>query len=410
MQKERTLRVAGSINDVASADWDACANPPGQARNPFVRHAFLKALEDSESAVEHTGWRPFHLLLEDPREGLLGIVPMYLKSHSQGEYVFDSGWADAYRRAGGRYYPKLQASVPFTPATGPRLLVRDRSEEGAQALARGCLEIARRTRVSSLHFTFLTAEQCQQLVAVGCEQRIDQQFHWHNRGYGEFADFLGELSSKKRKDLKRERRDALGEGGIDIEWVTGSDLREAHWDAFYAFYMDTGSRKWGQPYLTRAFFSQIGATMPEDVLLILCRRGGRYIAGALNFIGSDTLYGRNWGCLEDHRFLHFETCYYQAIDFAIAHRLARVEAGAQGAHKVARGYLPQTTYSAHWIADAGFRTAVARYLEQERAAVAADIEWVEARAPFRSDIDLAALRAATPPAPFTEGRDDVTGA
>jgi hypothetical protein len=398
MQHDLGIRVAGGIGEVPADAWDACANPPGQPRNPFVQHAFLRALEDSGSAVTATGWRPVHVLLEHRAGGLQGAVPMYLKSHSRGEYVFDAGWADAYARAGGRYYPKLQVAVPFTPVTGPRLLVRGGHAAAEGMLARACLDIAARSGVSSLHFTFLPRAQCDLLAGLGCEQRVDQQFHWHNHGYGSFDDFLGELAAKKRKNLKRERRDALAGAGIRVEWVTGSDLREAHWDAFYAFYTDTGNRKWGHPYLTRSFFSMVGQAMPVQVLLVLCRRGDRYIAGALNFIGSDTLYGRNWGCIEDHRFLHFETCYYQAIEFAIAHRLARVEAGAQGAHKVARGYLPQRTWSAHWLADAGLREAVARYLREERAQVAADIEWVEAQAPFRSDVDLDALRVPAPPA------------
>jgi predicted N-acyltransferase len=387
---ERTARIVEGIGKVDPADWNACANPAGLPRNPFLRHEFLDALEASGSAVAATGWRPFHLVL-DTAGRCAGVVPMYLKGHSQGEYVFDHAWADAWHRAGGRYYPKLQISIPFTPATGRRLLARDADAGTAAQLLGACIGVAEQIGVSSLHATFVTEAEWQLAPAQGCLQRMDQQFHWHNRGYGSFDEFLGDLAAKKRKNLKRERRDALA-GGIEIEWVTGSDLREHHWDAFYRFYLDTGSRKWGSPYLTREFFSRVGAAMPEDILLILCRRAGRYVAGALNFIGSDALYGRNWGCIEDHPFLHFETCYYQAIDFAIARGLARVEAGAQGGHKVARGYLPNPTYSVHWIADPG-----ANYLEEERRYVARDIEYLEAHGPFRSTLDLGHLRA--PPGP-----------
>lgn len=379
--------ILNSLTEVGADDWNACANPPSLPRNPFLRHEFLLALEQSGSAVARTGWRPFHLALRDEAGLLLGVVPMYLKSHSQGEYVFDYAWADAWHRAGGEYYPKLQVSVPFTPATGRRLLSRDATAETDQALLGACAEVAKQTGVSSLHLTFLPEAQWRLAGESGYLQRMDQQFHWQNRGYATFDDFLSELASKKRKNLKRERRDALA-NGIDIEWVTGEALEERHWDAFFQFYQDTGSRKWGSPYLTRRFFSLISDAMAEDILLILCRRDGRYIAGALNFIGSDTLYGRNWGCIEDHRFLHFEACYYQAIDFAISRGLDRVEAGAQGGHKVARGYRPQATYSAHWIADAGFRRAVADYLERERAHVRADIEYLAEHGPFKATLDL----------------------
>jgi predicted N-acyltransferase len=321
----------------------------------------------------------------------LGVVPMYLKGHSQGEYVFDHSWADAWRRAGGAYYPKLQASVPFTPATGRRVLSRDGDPEVERMLLGACTQVADQIEVSSLHMTFMPEPQWRLAGELGYLQRLDQQYHWHNRGYATFDEFLGELASKKRKNLKRERREAYA-ADVTIEWVTGSDLTESHWDAFYRFYQDTGSRKWGSPYLTRDFFSRIGAALADHILLIMCRRDGRYIAGALNFIGGDALYGRNWGCVEDHRFLHFETCYYQAIDFAIERGLKRVEAGAQGQHKIARGYLPEPTYSAHWIRDKGFRQAVARYLDEERTQVRQDITWLEDHGPFRSTVDLSAVR------------------
>jgi uncharacterized protein len=379
--QEPATRILNAIDEIDADLWDACANPAHLPRNPFLSHAFLHALEASGSATRKTGWRPFHLVLED-NESLLGVVPMYLKGHSQGEYVFDHAWADAWHRAGGRYYPKLQVSVPFTPATGRRLLARDQDPEIERALLASCAQIAEQTGVSSLHMTFMPEAQWLLAGECGYLQRMDQQFHWCNEGYTNFDGFLAELASKKRKNLKRERRDAIS-AGVDIDWVTGSDLRESHWDAFYRFYLDTGSRKWGSPYLTRQFFSQVGETMADEVLLILCRREGRYIAGALNFIGGDTLFGRNWGCVEDHPFLHFETCYYQAIEFAIARGLKKVEAGAQGSHKIARGYRPMPTYSAHWIVDAGFREAVGEYLKREREHVRDEMEWLEDHMPFR---------------------------
>jgi uncharacterized protein len=319
------------------------------------------------------------------------VVPMYLKAHSRGEYVFDYAWADAWQRAGGNYYPKLQVSVPFTPATGRRLLARNADPEIERMLLGACVQVAGQIEVSSLHITFLPESQWQRAGELGYLLRIDQQFHWHNPGYSTFEQFLADLSSKKRKNLRRERREAVVDG-VGIEWVTGGDLTERHWDAFYEFYVDTGSRKWGSPYLTRRFFSLINDTMADDVLLVLCRRDGRYIAGALNFIGSDTLFGRNWGCIEDHRFLHFEACYYQAIEFAIHRGLKKVEAGAQGGHKVARGYLPEATYSAHWIGDPGFRRAVADYLESERRYVQEEIDHVEHHSPFKASLDLTILR------------------
>jgi len=387
----RTARILHGMDEIEAADWNRCANPGGEVPfDPFVSHEFLSALEESGSAKGRTGWQPFHLCLEED-EQLLGVMPMYVKGHSQGEYVFDYSWADAWHRAGQNYYPKLQASVPFTPATGRRLLVPEPDPDTEQLLLGAAMQVSQQIDVSSLHITFMPESQWQLAGALGYLKRMDQQYHWHNPGYGSFDDFLADLSSKKRKNLKRERREALA-NDIEIEWVTGSDLSEDHWDAFYRFYIDTGNRKWGSPYLTREFFSLISERIPEHVLLILCRRNDRYVAGALNFIGGDTLFGRNWGCIEHHPFLHFEVCYYQAIDFAIARGLKKVEAGAQGGHKVARGYLPEATYSAHWISDAGFRDAVQRFLEDERRYVAEDIDYTEQRSPFKSTVDLGDIR------------------
>ena len=387
---ERTARILHSIDELDPATWNRCANPDGVPFNPFLSFDFLHALEASGSVGKRTGWQPFHLALQDGDQ-TCGVVPLYLKGHSQGEYVFDYSWADAWQRSGGDYYPKLQSSIPFTPATGRRALTATGDEEVEQMLFGACAQVAEQMQVSSLHFTFLPESQWQMAGELGFLKRMDQQYHWHNAGYGCFDEFLADLSSKKRKNLKRERREALS-NDVTIEWVTGNDLTEAHWDAFYQFYVDTGSRKWGSPYLTRKFFSLISASMPHNTLLILCRRAGRYVAGALNFIGGDTLFGRNWGCIEDHRFLHFETCYYHAIDFAIANKLAKVEAGAQGQHKVARGYLPQATYSAHWIRDAGFREAVANFLKDERNYVQQDIDWIEQHSPFKSGVELSEIR------------------
>ncbi len=383
------VRVEGEIDDIPAADWDRCANPDPLTHDPFVSHAFLSALETSGSATPNTGWLPQHLVLQGDDGSVAAVMPCYLKNHSQGEYVFDYGWADAYERAGGRYYPKLQTSVPFTPATGRRLLVGDaeNAENLRSMLLNAGIQLTERIGASSLHFTFLKQDEWDQLGDIGLLRRTDQQFHWKNNGYTTFDDFLGELASRKRKVVRKERRDALAGGDIQIDWLTGSDLTEDHWDAFFGFYMDTGSRKWGRPYLTRSFFSIVSETMADRILLMMCKRDGRYIAGALNFIGGDTLYGRYWGCVEDQRFLHFETCYYQAIDYAIRHGLARVEAGAQGDHKLARGYVPATTYSAHYIADPGLRDAVARFLVQERHYVAEESRALAQHAPFRKDVD-----------------------
>jgi predicted N-acyltransferase len=382
------VKIAQGLKAVPAADWDACAlgmaSGGEDPHNPFVSHAFLSALEDSGCVGAKTGWTPVHVLVEDESEKLLGATPCYLKSHSMGEYVFDHSWADAYTRAGGRYYPKLQVAVPFTPATGPRLLVPSgpQAAEIRSYLIAGLRALRDQTGASSIHATFLQQDDLEALTSENFLRRDDQQFHWFNEGYGSFDDFLAALASRKRKAIRRERRDALA-NGITVEWVTGKDITEAHWDAFFAFYMDTGSRKWGRPYLNRLFFSLIGERMADRVLLVMAKRDGRYIAGAINFIGDKRLYGRNWGCIEDHPFLHFEVCYYQAIDFAIVRGLDRVEAGAQGEHKLARGYRPVLTSSAHDIADPGLRHAVQAYLDQERLYVSEAAEELEGATPFR---------------------------
>jgi hypothetical protein len=382
-EAQTTIKVVTGMGDVPAAAWDRLANPDTRPFNPFVAHAFLKALEDAGTISRRTGWVPQHLVLEEAGE-ITGIMPCYLKSHSRGEYVFDYGWADAYERAGGRYYPKLQASVPFTPVPGRRLLVGDCAEAEAreQMLAAGAIELAEQHGVSSLHVTFLTEGEWTRLGRLGMLQRTDQQFHWQNDGYADFDAFLSSLASRKRKAVRKERAQAL-DAGLEIEWVAGGAITEAHWDAFFEFYMDTGSRKWGSPYLNREFFSLLGQAMPDRCLLIFARRGTRYIAGALNMIGGDCLYGRYWGAIEQHPCLHFEICYYQAIEYAIANGLQRVEAGAQGEHKLARGYMPTPTYSLHWIRDAGFRRAVARYLVEERAQMSQQREMLAEYGPFK---------------------------
>ncbi|MEL6978019.1 MAG: GNAT family N-acetyltransferase [Pseudomonadota bacterium] len=393
---EASLRLVRDIRDIDPAAWDRCAGADGAGRpeNPFLTHRFLAALEESGSASAKTGWAPHHLVLER-EDDIIGVAPLYVKGHSQGEYVFDHGWAEAFMRAGGRYYPKLQASVPFTPASGRRFLARrdlDLSEERIEAaLARGACRICAENGLSSLHATFCTEGEWRRLGAPeggdtgdggAMLRRQDQQFHWQNAGYASFDAFLESLASRKRKQLRKEREKAL-ESGVEILRLTGEAIEPAHWEAFWRFYQDTGMRKWGQPYLTRAFFDIAQRDLREDMLLVMCRREGRWIAGALNFIGRDALYGRYWGCEEDHPFLHFEACYYQAIDAAIELGLSRVEAGAQGAHKLARGYAPKPTYSLHWIAEPSFRAAVSRYLRQERAAVAEEIAYLSERTPFK---------------------------
>lgn len=376
---------------VPAASWDACARSTevgADPFNPFVSHAFLESLEASGCVGKSKGWMPLHVLVEDETGTLVGAAPCYLKSHSMGEYVFDHAWADAFERAGGHYYPKLQVSVPFTPVTGPRLLVaKGAPEDEVRAhLIAGLRVLRERSDASSIHATFLQENDLRAFEAQGFLRRDDQQFHWFNEGYGSFEDFLSALSSRKRKVIRRERRDALA-NGITIEWVTGTEITEAHWDAFFAFYMDTGSRKWGRPYLNRKFFSLIGERMADRILLVLAKREGRIIAGAINFIGDTRLYGRNWGCIEDHPFLHFEVCYYQAIAFAIAKGLERVEAGAQGEHKLARGYRPVVTSSAHDIANPSLRKAIADYLDHERDYVAEAAEELSSATPFKQRED-----------------------
>ncbi len=379
----QVVRVSAAMAEIDAADWDRLANPDKACLNPFVSHAFLKALEDAGTVGPRSGWLPQHLTAEDG-DGLLAAMPLYVKTHSRGEYVFDQGWADAFARAGGAYYPKLQAAVPFTPVPGPRLLTRPgaAADSGSQLLAAAGVTLARKLDASSLHITFLTRREWDALGRLGFLQRIDQQFHWLNQGYATFDDFLDTLASRKRKAIRKERTAALADG-ITVEHLSGNAIGEAHWDAFYDFYMDTGSRKWGRPYLNREFFSLIGAAMPEHLLLILARQAGRYVAGALNFIGGDCLYGRYWGERGHHPYLHFEVCYYQAIDYAIAHRLPRVEAGAQGEHKLARGYMPVETYSAHFIADPSLRRAVEDYLRHERQAVRESGEVLATLGPYR---------------------------
>jgi uncharacterized protein len=372
------VKLVQGIGQIEARLWDACVGPD----QPFLSHAFLSALEDSGSASQRTGWLPLHLVVEAGGE-LIGCAPMYLKSHSYGEYVFDWGWANAYERAGGTYYPKLQVSVPFTPVPGPRLLLRP--EVGAPArgmLAHALVSAAEQLNVSSLHVTFCREDEWDTLGNAGLLKRQGVQYHWHNRGYGTFDDFLGTLKSSKRKTIRKERA-RVSEQGLSIEVLTGDTLTPDIWEAFYPFYLSTVDKRWGSAYLTKRFFARLGETMPERVVLMMARQGGRYVAGALNLLGADTLYGRVWGCRREFEFLHFEACYYQAIEFAIRHGLARVEAGAQGPHKLQRGYEPVATYSAHWIRDSGLRDAVERFLVQERREMASEMGHLRAGLPYR---------------------------
>jgi uncharacterized protein len=376
-----TVRVHSAIAEIPAAAWDACAGD----LNPTLSHAFLSACEESGSATARTGWAPQHLSLADSQGLPVGVVPLYAKSHSYGEYIFDHGWADAYHRAGGRYYPKLLCGVPFTPVPGPRLLLRtDAPAAAREQLIAGMMALTRRLRISSLHVNFAEAADMQALREAGFLERLGQQFHWTNPGYRDFEDYLGALNSRKRKAVRKERREALAPG-IEIEVLTGSDLKPKHWDAFYEFYLATSDRKWGSAYLNRRFFGLIGERMADRIVLVMARNGSRYVAGAFNLLGKETIYGRNWGSYGEYKFLHFECCYYQAIEFAITHGLKRVEAGAQGPHKIQRGYLPVPIWSAHWIPDPGFARAVAQFLERERGMVARNIDGLAEYSPFRHD-------------------------
>ena len=378
--QEFSLTLHRSIAEIPAPEWDACA---GDA-NPFVSHAFLSAMEDSGSTTAHTGWLPQHAVLRAPDGAVVAAAPMYAKTHSYGEYVFDHGWAQAFERAGGKYYPKLQVAAPFSPVPGPRLLARPGSGVPMTALAGALAQACEQLDLSSVHVTFCTEDEWTALGDAGWLQRIGMQFHWDNPGYANFDDFLGLLSSRKRKVLKRERRDANA-CGLEFLTLTGTAITETHWDAFYRFYQSTVDRKWGSAYLTRKFFSMLGERLGEKVVLMLATNAGKPVAGALNLRGADTLYGRNWGCVGDYPFLHFELCYYRAIDYAIEHGLKRVEAGAQGKHKIQRGYLPQATYSAHWIAHAGFRRAVENYLREEREDTSREMAALSEWSPFREE-------------------------
>ncbi|MBS4046262.1 MAG: N-acetyltransferase [Alphaproteobacteria bacterium] len=375
-----TLRALTQVADLPAADWDRCAG----SDNPFLAHAFLNALEQSRCVVPRTGWQPTHLVAQDDAGTVLGVLPLYIKGHSQGEYIFDHGWAEAYTRAGGQYYPKLLSAVPFSPVTGRRFLVAPEADFDtvAAALLQGAREIARQYGLSSLHVNFLSETEADWAQGHDMLLRLGEQFHWQNDGYADFEAFLTQLASRKRKAIRKERREAT-ERGIEIHVFQGDALTHEHWDAFFEFYMDTGSRKWGRPYLNRDFFRRLHETMPDRIVLVMAQREGRWIAGAWNMLGRDTLYGRNWGCIEQHPFLHFECCYYQAIDYAICHGLNRVEAGAQGEHKLARGYLPVPIYSVHWLADPGFQRAVARFLQEERAHMTGLIAELDQHSPFR---------------------------
>ncbi|PCH95713.1 MAG: GNAT family N-acetyltransferase [Rhodobacteraceae bacterium] len=378
-----TVSAINSLSDISQKDWDICAvQGSRRARDPFTTYRFLKALEDSGSVGAGSGWGP-HYLIARQGDQVIAVMPLYAKSHSQGEYIFDHNWAQAYESSGGDYYPKLQAAVPFTPVTGRRFLCRAGFDAtGRAALVKGLMQMTADNGLSSIHITFCDADEYAAGTQMGLLPRLGQQFHWLNDNYQTFDDFLGALSSRKRKNIRKERIGAQGFGGRIVQ-LTGDDLKAEHFDAFWQFYQDTGARKWGTPYLTRAFFDIALETLRDDILLIMCELDGRWVAGALNIIGDDCLYGRYWGASQHLPFMHFEVCYYQAIDYAIKHGLARVEAGAQGEHKLARGYLPKPTYSLHWINDAGFRDAVAHYLDAERDAIDEEIEVLTDYGPFK---------------------------
>ncbi|MFG6518096.1 MULTISPECIES: GNAT family N-acetyltransferase [unclassified Sulfitobacter] len=384
--QEIEITVVPELAQIGQEDWDACACPEaadgGRPRDPFTTYRFLSALERSGSVGPGTGWQPQYLVARIAGQ-VIAVAPMYAKSHSQGEYIFDHNWAHAYERAGGRYYPKLQIAVPHTPATGRRFLLRPGFEEaGTAALVQGAVQLTDNNALSSLHVTFCTEGEVARAEELGLMSRKSQQFHWHNRDYADFDGFLASLSSRKRKNIRKERAQAQDFGGR-IHTFTGDRIEPEHWDAFWQFYQDTGARKWGSPYLTREFFDHAQESLRDDIALVLAERDGRWVAGALNFIGRETLFGRYWGCTEHHPFLHFELCYYRAMDFAITHGLARVEAGAQGEHKLARGYLPSPTWSLHWMRDPGFAAAVGEYLQAERDAVDEEISVLTDYGPFK---------------------------
>ncbi len=382
------IRLLDGIDGIDAARWDACAAPEaadgGRAHDPFATHRWLHAFEESGSAARREGWDPRHLVAEDDADGaLLGVMPLYAKGHSYGEYIFDHGWAQAYERAGGHYYPKLLSAIPFTPVTGRRMLLApDADPELARGgLTAGLMQVAAENRLSSVHVNFCTPGERDYLAAAGFLPRSAQQFHWRNRDYADFDAFLADLASRKRKNIRKERRDA--NAAVTVRAFTGEDIRPEHWDAFWVFYQDTGMRKWGTPYLNRAFFEIAQDRLRDDILLVLAEREGRWVAGAMNVIGRDALYGRYWGCTEHHPCLHFELCYYRAIDYAIEHGLRTVEAGAQGEHKLARGYVPTEMHSAHFIPDPGFREAVRQYVEQEAEMVGEEMELLNDYTPFR---------------------------
>ena len=375
-----TMSLHAAIADIDPADWDACAGDG----NPFVSHAFLSVVEDSGSATQRTGWVPQHAVLKNADGVVVAVAPIYAKTHSYGEYVFDHGWANALERVGERYYPKLQVASPFSPVPGPRLLRRPGSGVSIGTMANALVQACKAHDLSSVHVTFCQEDEWNELGEAGWLRRIGMQFHWENAGYKDFEGFLAALSSRKRKVLRRERRDANA-AGLEFHTLAGAEITERHWDAFYRFYHATVDRKWGSAYLTRAFFSLLGQRLGDKVVLMYAEKDGKPVAGALNLVGSEALFGRNWGCVGDWPFLHFELCYYRAIDWAIAHGLKRVEAGAQGRHKIQRGYLPKTTYSAHWIAHTGLRRAVSNFVEEERAGIEHDMKALAEESPFRKN-------------------------
>lgn len=382
-----SIVVENSIENIGKKNWNNCANHEASSYNPFVSYEFLNALEKSNSVNGDSGWYTSFFVAKDKDDKIIGCTPAYLKNNSSGEYVFDYSWAEAYQRVGRSYYPKLQISIPFTPVSTPKLLTKDQNDIDTkvfmlQAIEDFCSEHA----ISSAHLTFLNEKELNTLQNKKWLIRTDQQFHWFNDNYNDFNDFLSDLSSRKRKNIKKER-DEANKNGLVIEMLNHKEIQEFHWDEFYKFYIDTSMRKWGQPYLNRDFFSLIGQTLSENILLIMVKNNNKYIAGALNFIGGDTIYGRNWGCIEDHKNLHFEVCYYRAIDFAINNKLKKVEAGAQGAHKISRGYQPSKTFSAHWIKDIDFFEAISNYLKDERVYIQENIEKLNEYIPFKKNME-----------------------